>query len=209
MITQGINPEEIIKTIGLSKSIVNEFYQVSFDYPVIIAENTIDILKSGLLPWAKSGLRKNIVIRIPGISQNQVTHEMSHFALRKITHYHPLPLWFDEGLACYISNMNFIGDKQKLATALISNPEPGLMHWVGFTGKLHWLHQMYVRKNTALIYGLSYYFIEYLYNHFKKEDILNFIQNLADANFSDSFKKFFHQTETDLFKDFTKTLINP
>jgi len=197
---------QTLEDIEKSKSIVNNFYKVNYSYPISIAKSTIDIVMSGLLPWAKSGIRKTIVIRIPGITQNQITHEMSHFALRSITGNKGIPLWFDEGLACYISNMDFIGDKQNLKMALQTTISPNIVPWKGVPGKFHWLYQMYIRKNTNLIYGESFYMIEYLLGVFNHQMVLNFIISLGNSDFEHSFNKSFGISQTTFYRNFLNSL---
>lgn len=200
------DPEQLRKSIEISASIVNDFYKVNFDYPVSTARNSFQIVMSGLLPWAKSGIRKKIILRMPGIPQDQITHEMAHFALRKITANKAIPIWFDEGLACYISNMNFIGNKQKLKQAMASTKVPDVFVWSGLPGKLRWLHQMYIRKNTDLIYGLSYYMVVYLLQIYPHQIILQFISSLGNTIFSEAFVKSFGISEHNFYAEFLTSL---
>ena len=198
--------DQVQAYIRNSKDIVNDFYQVNFSYPVTLAKNTWEITKTGLLPWANSGIRKNIILKIPGITQDQITHEMSHFALRKITKGKLLPIWFDEGLACYVSNMDFGGNFQHLKSAGFNRGMPYIIEWKGLSGKFFWLYEMYVNKNMALIYGQSLHMMIYLLQKFTHTKLLQFINTLQDSEFDDSFSRIFGTTIENFYIDFLRTL---
>lgn len=185
---------------------VNSFYGVEYSYPVTYAYSAFDVLKHGLLPWAKTGLRDTIILRNHGISNEQITHEMAHFALRKLTARNNLPIWFDEGMACYLSNMNFNSDRQKLKMALHSTGLPNICNWKGKPGKLQWLYQMYICKNLELIYGQSYFMIIYLLDQYSKTKLLEFISILAGSDFDDAFCRIFGVSVETFYRNFLSSL---
>lgn len=197
---------QISQTIEKSKSIVNNFYEIQDVYPISFAKNRLEILMYGLLPWANSGIRKTIIINCNSITQDQITHEMAHFTLRKLSLGKSIPIWFDEGLACYISEMNFIGSEQQLRNAIQIKTVPDIMLWKGNEGKLMWLFQMYVNKNFTLIYGISYYMIIFLIKEFNKKKILEFISSLKSLNFEEAFVQSFGFSTQYFYHKFLKSI---
>ena len=206
MTDREIPPDHLLEDIKAATGMVNDFYQVAHTYPVSIMRNSTDNIKAGLLPWAKSGIRKSIFIKVPGITINQIAHEMSHYSLRILTGNKPLPLWFDEGLACYVSSMDFIGGAQNLKTAYQRNTLPNIISWKGLHGKFTWLYHMYLKKNTPLIYGQSFYMIEYLIDTYQHQHLLNFVKHADAMEFDDSFKRSFGISQDIFYRNFLNTL---
>ena len=202
MVDNDLRMVQISQSIEKSKSIVNNFYEITDDYPISFAKNRLQILMLGLLPWANSGIRKTIIINCNNITQDQITHEMAHFALRKLSLGKSIPIWFDEGLACYISEMNFIGSEQHLRNAIKIKTVPDIILWKGNKGKVRWLFQMYINKNFALIYGISYYMILFLLTEFNKKIILEFVCSLKSLNFEEAFGQSFGLSTATFYHNF-------
>jgi hypothetical protein len=139
---------------------IRNFYGLKISYPISVALNSFEVAKFGLLPWAQSGVRATIVVRYPQITAGQIAHEMSHYSLRHIGGTKVIPLWFDEGLACYLGDATLGSSELEAKEALRNSGVPDITGWAGTRGRLAWLFQMYARRRTRAIYGLSLYMVK-------------------------------------------------
>ncbi len=180
---------------------VNRFFGSSVSFPLSVGTNSGDMLRMGLLPWARSGLRETIIVRYPGISTGEIAHEMSHFSLRRVCAGQPVPLWFDEGLACYLGDASPAGSEAEVKRLLHGRRAPPITRWSGTRGKIAWLLQMYGRGNTRLIYGLSLYMVRRLVARNGEDALGAFVTMLGDAEFDAAFSSVYGVRVWDFYTD--------
>jgi len=166
---------------------VRNFFGIQLSYPIAVALNSGEMLAKGLLPWAKSGLRGKIIVRYPQITSEQIAHEMSHFSLRALSKNKPIPIWFDEGLACYLGEASMCGGEAELKEMLMRSSIPDITGWVGTKGKCAWLFRMYVKGETRVIYGLSLYMVKGLVEKHGIAKLQSLVGRLNSSDFNAAF----------------------
>lgn len=188
---------------------VQAFYGTSLSIPVRVALDAFEIARCGLLPWARSGVRKEIIVRYPQITSAQIAHEMSHYCLRHVSGGKPIPLWFDEGLACYLGDADFGSSEPELKRAFRESGVPDITRWAGTPGKFAWLFQMYVKRRTREIYGLSRYMVERLVATRGLAALQDFVAALGASDFDPAFARAYGRAVRNYFVgDVTPALLD-
>lgn len=192
----------------IAEAKVQAFYGTRLSIPVRVALDAFEIARCGLLPWARSGVRKEIIVRYPQITSAQIAHEMSHYCLRHVSHGRPIPLWFDEGLACYLGDADFGSSEPELKSAFRLSGVPDITRWAGTPGKFAWLFQMYVQRRTREIYGLSRYMVDRLVATRGLAALQDFVAALGASDFDPAFATAYGRSASDyLAGDVTPALL--
>lgn len=176
---------------------VTAFYGLDRSIPVSVALDAFEIARFGLLPWARSGLRKTVIVRHRQVTSAQIAHEMSHYCLRHVSGGRAIPLWFDEGLACYVGGTDLGGGTAELKRALRNREVPDITRWTGLRGKLAWLYRMYVKRQTHTIYGLSQYLVERLVEKHGLPKLRSLVAMLGETEFDVAFAKSYGRSARD------------
>lgn len=168
---------------------VTAFYGLKLSIPLSVALDAFGIARFGLLPWARSGLRGTVIVRAGQVTSAQIAHEMSHYCLRHVAGGRAIPLWFDEGLACYVGGTDFGGGEADLRRAVRNHELPDITRWRGLRGKFAWLYRMYGKGQTRSIYGLSLYMVERLVDTYGLARLKSLVAMLGSAEFDTAFAK--------------------